>query len=186
MNGPRTEFEEQHQALQMVSSKITEFVQSVLPCQQQFVQSVLPCWQHCFPDTFPLSKFFDNFFCCYQLCLTARLSLGEGGEGVWFRLQFFWVIFETIFLAEGYKTCFSFRIRAPVFSILLHGLRCVFVFLLRCGNTVQEWISYNRCGNFFCFFLWIQLIHAVAWVRCVCVCVCVRLYWKGCCYSESY
>ena len=46
--GPK--LEEQHPALQMVSSKIPGFV-----------QSVLPCWQHCFPDTFPLAKFFDNF-----------------------------------------------------------------------------------------------------------------------------
>jgi len=84
--GPK--LEEQHQALQMVSSKIPGFV-----------QSVLPCWQHCFPDTFPFAKFFYYFCPCYQLFLIARLSLEEGGEGVWFRLEFCSVVLEIILLA---------------------------------------------------------------------------------------
>jgi len=77
----RPKLEEEHQALQMVSSKIPGFV-----------LSVLPRWQHCFPDTFTLAKFFYYFFPCFLLFLIARLSLGEGGKGVRIRLQFCSVI----------------------------------------------------------------------------------------------
>ena len=155
--GPK--LEEQHQALQMVSSKIPGFV-----------QSVLPCWQQCFPNTFPFAKFFYYFSPCYQLLLIARLSLGEGGEGVWFRLQFCSGVFEIILLALGYKTCFGFSIRAPVFLILVHGLRCVFVCLLRCANTVQAWISYNRCGTLLRF-LFVDTANICSGVGTLCVCM---------------
>ena len=145
----------------MVSSKIPGFV-----------QSVLPCWQQCFPNTFPFAKFFYYFSPCYQLLLIARLSLGEGGEGVWFRLQFCSGVFEIILLALGYKTCFCFGIRVPVFSILVHGLRCVFVLFIEMCQHRAGMNFYNRCGNLLRFLV-VDTANICSGVGTLCVCVCV-------------
>ena len=170
--GPK--FEEQQQAIQMVSSKIPGFV-----------QNVVSCWQHCFPDTFPLAKFFDFFFLCYQLFLIFWLSLAAGGEAVWFRLSSVQLFLKLSSYLRVIK-CDSASVSVRRFTDLAAWTSVCFCFVYWDVATPCRHELVTICVELFCVFLWIQLIYAVAWVRYVCVCVRVCLYWKGCCYSESY
>ena len=168
--GPK--FEEQQQAIQMVSSKIPGFV-----------QNVVSCWQHCFPDTFPLAKFFDFFFLCYQLFLIFWLSLAAGGEAVWFRLSSVQLFLKlSSYLRVIKRDSASVSVRQFLDLAAWTSVCFCFVYwdvATPCRHELVT-IGVEISG----VSLWIQLIYSyvVALVRYVCVCAC----WKVCCFSESY